>query len=163
MDTADFVQNHGGPLLTLYGNSPSKLVMEVYSPSSLPSTIDNNGKDSKQSYFEWKPFLFKSVPRGFYDEKANVRAYLDDIKAKAKVENDVDLKMHHFAQFGALKLLKKFRNSPILVARAAGGEPVMDKRPLGYWQDKGNQRAFLDDLAKYFDESSRKVFVLSMI
>jgi len=54
-----FTINHGGGLLSLHGNSPGELVMSTFPEH------------------DWKPWMFKVTPKGFWPKKENQQAYLE--------------------------------------------------------------------------------------
>lgn len=62
MESAEAIISHGGAsLLILFESSPCKLVSSVFSE------------------FNWKIYKFAVVPKGWWDDKNNVREFLEDV------------------------------------------------------------------------------------
>ena len=117
-------------MLAKYGNSPQRLLKVVYSDS------------------EWLPWRFSKVPIDFYRNPENIRSMLDWLKVKSGVTEDKNLRMEDFRRFGLERVLEHFSASPSLVVEAAGRESEKERRPIGYWKDINNQRAFMEEARK---------------
>jgi len=96
------------------------------------------------------------VPHHYFDSSANIRTYLNWLRAEVGVRSDSEFTISHFESNHGLSLLRKFGNSvPKVIAAASIGigsetdHPNLgsQKKPNNYWKSMENQLAFLDDLA----------------
>lgn len=72
INSHDIIKNGGKRLLILHNESPSKLVLSIYPSLSAQS---------------WR---FKVTPRGYWDESSNVKEFLEHLKKKYKLIQDID-------------------------------------------------------------------------
>lgn len=94
MTLKDFFANHGSTLITRFASSPSQALSHVY-------------KD-----FEFLPWKFPKLSRGYFDDIDNRRKYLDWLRAEVGVNSYTDLTTNHFLENCGYKLLKAYRSSP---------------------------------------------------
>lgn len=148
METDDFRRNDGYSFLVEVRASNSSrsaaltfvLVCQVYggSPSAAVAAIF--------SEHEWLPWFFRKVPVHFYENSANLRRFLDWLKLECGLSSDADIRSHHFARLGVMRVLLRYQYSPQALIQAAGGELEVVNKPKRHWGDMANQRAFLIEL-----------------
>lgn len=74
----DFEDNHGGLLLNQYNDSFHETLANVYSEHT------------------FLPFLFHYPPRGYFQDRKNLREYIDWLKKLVGVERDEELTTAHY-------------------------------------------------------------------
>ncbi|MBI2757063.1 MAG: hypothetical protein HYX49_00115 [Chloroflexi bacterium] len=133
----DFRNNYGGGLLNAYyNNSPSAILIDIYSD------------------FQWHEWLFISTPQSFWDKKENRRRYINWLEQKlgyTKYEDWYRITANDFQMNNGFGFLNHYKNSPSKVVVDNFQEYDWDiskfyNRPQAYWQDSGNQREFLKNL-----------------
>jgi len=98
---SDFRRHRGATLLTLHYKS---------SPYQLLSTIYND--------FSWKPWLFETAFRNFYDKRENREAYVKWLVEQVNVKSAAELKGHHYRSHHGGGLLLKYGSSPSRVLKS---------------------------------------------
>jgi hypothetical protein len=102
--------NRGWRLVEIFNGSASAIVSTVYSD------------------FEFLPWLFNAVPKGFFDEKENRIRYIRWLVEKVGVKSELDLHRSHFLENGGGGLLTKYKYSPLaIIASIQSSEPGQDK------------------------------------
>jgi len=141
LQSTDLNLNYGTSLLfNYYNGSPSDLVQTIYDD------------------FDFIPWKFTSVPKGFWDKQENQRAYVDWLKKTVGVPDERQLNVRHFLENRGSGLLAKYDQSPHLLlfflgrhggsnGKGSNGKGGVDYTPRNYWTSIENQRAFLEDLA----------------
>ena len=147
VNVKDFELNKGIGLMVLYNYSPY---------IALSSTYDK---------VEWLPWLFDSVPKGYFDQRENRRVYVDWLVQVSGIPSARGLRMKHFLQHGGGGLLNKFgssveklladlemENLPSVSEGGSGKEVENDGKraanyvPRRYWISMINQRALMDEI-----------------
>jgi len=132
----DFQDNHGGALLNKrFGGSPVGLLNSVYSD------------------YEFLPWRFSSVSRGFFNDPKNIKLYIDWLKKTVGVKDNSELTNRHFLEHGGGGLLNRFDSSPYKIfLAAADGYETSGKEMKGYtirnhWTSIEKQLEFLQAYA----------------
>jgi len=116
VDSAAFLNNYGGGLLSEFGNSPASAVISGYSD------------------FSFKPWLFGRLARHYFDSVVHRREYIEWLVSKVGVGSEKELTYDHFSMNGGFALLSKFDHSPAKIIaslnigdeREQGGVSVVD-------------------------------------
>jgi hypothetical protein len=136
--TAWEIQMMGGAgLLTKYGDSPSKLIMSVYSKSN------------------WQRWKFKHL-RKYWVNEDNRLAYMTWLGQELgfkKMEDWYNLTMQQIQSRGGSGLMEKYGNSAAKLVMSVYPhhswlEWKFKQVPREFWDTKNNQRKFMDWLGK---------------
>jgi len=136
-----FKSNDGGRLLALHGNSPSELVI-----SSFPE-------------HDWKPWMFRAAPQGFWTKKENQRKYMEWLGGVLNF-NDLDdwyaISVESFISNKGIGLISLYRGSPSEVVISVFSEHdwkqwMFKSIPQGFWLKKENQRKYMEWLGEVLD------------
>lgn len=99
MKLSDFNENYGSTLLKKYHQSPFLLLKEV---KLFPD-------------FDFKAFLFQSVPKNYFDEMENRRSYIKWLMERVKVKDLAELRSANFNENHGAGLLQKYNGSVVEV------------------------------------------------
>ncbi len=135
----DFIRNKGGAFLLHYNCTISAAVM-----AHLPD-------------YEWKEWLFRKIPKGFWHLKKNRLRYLKWLADRLEIrrmEGWYHLTRRHFEENCGNNLLKQFAGSPCLLLKDAYSrypwkEWMFRRVPLGFWKRRENRRRYMDWLGKH--------------
>jgi len=128
------------PVIAQYGGNA--LISRYGSLFSLISSV--------YSDFEYLPWMFVHVPRGYWKEAKNRRAYVDWLKQQIDVGEDRALLTRHFQANHGSGLLLEYGGSPhdVIQSLLSSVEPLTGMGKKGHWDSVDNQRAFLLEFAK---------------
>eukprot|EP01114_Cavostelium_apophysatum_P000432 TRINITY_DN10397_c0_g1_i2.p1 TRINITY_DN10397_c0_g1~~TRINITY_DN10397_c0_g1_i2.p1 ORF type:complete len:506 (+),score=124.86 TRINITY_DN10397_c0_g1_i2:145-1662(+) len=143
VSTSQFAEHNGEFLLTYYGKSHVKAVTEIFS--------DHN----------WKLHRFKNLPQEFWNDKANLRAFMDDVGAELGVKKSEDWYRFRFNDIGVLSPAfaslnstwkDQFGKNLFKILQSVYPEYEwkpwnFEKVPSGFWEDDRNVRSFVEDMA----------------
>ena len=146
----DIIEYGGSQLLDQYSCSPSKIVQDVY---------------SEHTWLCWK---FEIVPKGFWSDKKNQRDFMDSLGKQLGFQTMEDwyrISLKILQDRGGNGLLIHYRYSPIKLFQEVYSEHLwliwkFEKVPKGYWDDKKNQRDFMDDLGKHLGFTTKENWYL---
>ena len=139
MTSRDFLDHYGGSLLQRYHSSFYALFGALY-PNK-----------------EWLAWRFDAVPRGFWKNMANQKAYLDWLGKKLgyhAVEDFYHLRKSDVVyNYGAGLIDSYYGNSPSALVMAVYRDyPFLPWRfnvvPFGFWDKKENQHAYVEWLRR---------------
>ena len=68
----DFIKNYGQSLIFQYNGSHINLILSVF------------------SNYNWLPWKFNSIPKGFWDEEINVKSYMNWLSEKLNIKTMED-------------------------------------------------------------------------
>ncbi len=108
------------------------------------------------AWYDWKEWLFRKTPGGFWDEPGNRRRYLDWLGEKldcAEPEDWYQLTAKLLGKYRGATLAAKFHCSICALLRDympeyPWKEWLFPRVPRGFWNDRQNRRRYLDWLAE---------------
>jgi len=133
-----FKGNYGFGLFAYWGSSAVEAVRECF------------------PHYDWKPWLFKKVPQGFWDSLSNRRSYivwLGERLGYRCLDDWYHVTMADFVRNRGAGLMRYYRRSPIralieLIPRRIWCEWKFDQVPGGFWEAVENQHRYLRWLGK---------------
>jgi hypothetical protein len=134
----DFKDHKGGALLLHYDCTVSAAIM-----SYLPN-------------YDWKPWMFDKTPKGFWDERANRRRYMDWLGKQLGFKQINDWYSVTGEDFNANygnQCLKLYGGSPITALedcfpRYTWNEWMFARVPVGFWRKRQNRKRYIRWLGK---------------
>lgn len=113
---------------------------------------------------EWNHKWFSKLPQGYWENRANLRNFLEEIATKLNIKEPKDWgKMNNkiLIRNGGGSALSAYGNSLLKTLQFAYPDVQWNvkwfsKFPHRYWKDKANQRNFLENIAKEFHVGSPK-------
>jgi len=140
VSSRSFVANGGSGLLSHYDNSVYNLLLAVFPD------------------FVWDPLKFTKAPQKFWKEVANQKVYMDEVGrdlgiGSENMEGWYKVSNRDLLDRGGSRLLHQYGGSLLTVLSNIYPDVQWDPRKFGrvpqnYWEDIGNQRTFMDDLAR---------------
>jgi len=101
--------------------------------------------------FPWRPWLFKTVPDGYFDAVENRTAYVEWLMEIVSVKRPSDLRYQHFRDHHGASLLMKYHGSPQLFLDSLNPNTYSNTNTpqtrKNFWESIDNQRKFMDELA----------------
>jgi len=135
----DFRSNSGSGLLQLrYRNSVAAALKEIF---------------PEVDFCEW---LLGQVPQRFWGDTRNCRRYFDWLGSRLgfkKQEDWYSITVNTFKENYGWGVLQQFRSSPSEALIRVYSEKQWDRfafatKPNGFWENKDNQREFMDELSR---------------
>ena len=134
----NMLNNYGRTLLSLYKNSPSTVVMEVYDD------------------YPWLPWKFQSTVKNFWSKKENQKFFLDWLGNHLgyhKLEDWSNVTNKEIVANGGERLLELYNGSVVQLLESNFPEFSwlpwkFGSTPNGFWKNRENQRNFMKILAK---------------
>ena len=130
---ACYRRNYGRGLAAFWGNSALAAVRECFPE------------------YDWKPWLFVAVPKGFWESLGNRRSYLDWLGQRLgyrRMNDWYEITIHDFLGNRGAGLMAYYRSSPALaVTSLVPGrnwcEWKFQQVPLGFWDTAENRHRYL--------------------
>jgi hypothetical protein len=137
--TQDQLTAHGGARLLKPFGDPLLPLLKDYLPE-----------------YEWLEWRFRQVPKGFWDQRANRRRYLDWLGQQLGFKRPEDwyqLSTQQLGRWHGERLRIKFRSSPFAIVKDyLPHYPWLEWRfrqvPQGFWDQRANRRRYLDWLGR---------------
>jgi len=135
-----FYKNRGGGLLANYYRDSPFAAMREYKPRC-----------------EWKPWLFRSVPQGFWQSAGNRRAYMDWLGKELKCKQTSDwyriTKEDFYSHCGGGLLANYYGDSPLAALKEyRPSYPwkawLLTSAPQRYWKRRAHRREYMEWLGK---------------
>lgn len=134
----DFTRHKGGAFLLHYDSTISKAVM-AYLPE-----------------YDWKEWLFRKIPKGFWNDRRNRRRYVQWLGRKlgiTRMDQWYAVTRHHIEGNHGNNLLKRFDGSPYqllkdVYPRYDWKEWMFARVPYGFWRKRENRRRYMEWLGK---------------
>jgi hypothetical protein len=132
--TSDLINSGGRRILDIYKCSIYKLITSIYKE------------------YDWKPWLFKKVPRSYWNNLQNQKKYLEWFVKQQNIQKMEDwykLQITDLKKNGAKGLLAKYNNSLYKLLSTIYPEydwkPWLFQRvPRSYWANLDNQKKYLE-------------------
>jgi len=134
---ADVREKGGAGLLKLYGYSVLAMLQAIY-PEQGFTAANCRGR----------------MPQGYWKSEENRRSFLEKLAAAHDVRTADDwakVTPEHVTRAGGAVLLHMHGNSlqkAVAVAFPELGLPASTRKPPGYWQERKNRRAFIEEVAE---------------
>lgn len=145
---SDVLEKGGRGLLSQYNNSLHSAIEDLMGPMDVDMSA-------------WRP----RMPRGYWEDAENRRNFMERVAREEGVREAKDWRRVTYmdiARHGGQAMLRRYGDSlaaalmNIFPEEEITAERVRERLPKSHWEDKRNQRAFLEELASKLNVTTKE-------